>query len=306
MTLPTSTTARLSDLSKFTYGTTRLGDESIPFAERVKTARAAMDAGVWFHTSHTYGDAFRVLRAAFDQDRAHVPPAIFKIGWDSIPQIRDIIRQNLEPLGLERMAIGQLCLGGQLAEEFRTGGPCYDGFRQLQEEGLVERYVLEVWPWNSHVALDALRAGYPEGVVDGYIFYFNPLQRFASNELFDLIRQRNQSIVAMRTVGGGPVHRQRDVPGAAPDYLRARAEQVAPLFERSGCQTWTEFCVRYVFGFPQVRTTVGSTSRPENLREFLDAVESLAPLSEDIQAALQALQRSWAEEHDRLAQPWSM
>src|ERR671928_93577 len=120
MTLPTSAATRLSDVSKFTYGTTRLGDESLPFDQRVKTARAAMDASVWFRTSHTYGDAFRVLRAAFDEDRAHVPPAIFKIGWNSIPEIRDIIQQNLEPLGLERMAIGQLCLGGQLAEEFRT------------------------------------------------------------------------------------------------------------------------------------------------------------------------------------------
>jgi aryl-alcohol dehydrogenase-like predicted oxidoreductase len=305
MTFHAPAGSELSDLTKYTYGTTRLGDEKIPFADRVKTARAAMDAGVWFHTSHTYGDTFRVLRAAFDEDRAHVPPAIFKIGWDSIDEMRDVIRQNLEPLGLERMAIGQLCLGQRLAAEFRTGGPCYDGFRRIREEGLVDRYVLEVWPWNSDVALDALRGGYPEGVVDGYIFYFNPLQRFVSNELFDLLQERNQPIIAMRTVGGGLVHRQRDVPGAAPDYLRARAEQVAPLFERSGCRSWTEFAVRYVFGFPLVRTTVGSTSRVENLQEFLDAAQSRDPLPDDIQAAMQALQRSWAVEHDRLAAPWS-
>ncbi len=306
MTQPTLGGSPFSDLSTFTYGTTRLGDESIPFPERVKMARAAMETGVWFHTSHTYGDTFRVLRAAYDEDRAHVRPAIFKIGWDSIAQTRDIIRQNLEPLGLERMEIGQLCLGGNLAEEFRAGGPCYEGFQQLREEGLVDRFVLEVWPWNSHVALDALRAGYPEGIVDGYIFYFNPLQRFASNELFDLILERNQPILALRTVGGGPVHRQRDVPGAAPAYLRSRAAQVAPLFERSGCQTWTDFCVRYVFGFSQVRTTIGATSRLENLHEFLQTVQSITPLPNDIQMELQGLQRTWADKHDRHAEPWSM
>jgi predicted aldo/keto reductase-like oxidoreductase len=301
-----SAAPRLSDLSKYIYGTTRLGDESLPFADRVKIARSAMDAGVWFHTSHTYGDAFRVLRAAFDEDRAHVPPAIFKIGWSSIEEIRDIIRQNLEPLGLERMAIGQLCLGGELAQEFRTGGACYEGLQRLKEEGLVERFVLEMWPWNSDVALDALRGEYSEGIIDGYIFYFNPMQRFVSNELFDLIQERNQSIVAMRTVAGGPVHRQRDVPGAAPDYLQARATQVAPLFERSACRTWTEFCVRYVFGVSQVRTTVGSTSRQENLQEFLQAVESPSPLPEDIQNELRDLQRRWSDEHDRHTEPWSM
>jgi hypothetical protein len=79
-TIPTSATTRLSDVSKFTYGTSRLGDESLSFAERVKIVRAAMEADVWFHTSHTYGDTFRVLRAAFDEERAHVPPAIDRLG----------------------------------------------------------------------------------------------------------------------------------------------------------------------------------------------------------------------------------
>ena len=302
-----STATPLSGLSSYVYGTGRLGDESIDFDERVQTARAAMNAGIWFHTSHTYGDAFRVLRAAFDGDRAHVPNAIFKIGWSSIEEMRDVIRQNLEPLGLQKMAIGQLCLGGQLAEELRTNGACYEGFRRFQEEGLVERYVLEVWPWNSDVILDALRGGFLEGRVEACIFYFNPLQRLASNELYDLIQERNFPIVAMRTVGGGPVHRQRDVPNPERAYMQARAVQVAPLFERSGCSDWTEFCVRYIFGVPQVRATVGATSRQANLQEFVDATSSSpAPLPADIQADLQTLQRSWADEYDRHAEPWTM
>lgn len=305
MATTASAAARLADLPKYIYGTTRLGDESIPLPARVRVARAAMAAGVWFHTSHTYGDTFRVLRAAFDQDRASVPPAIFKIGWESLAQMRDVIRQNLEPLGLERMEIGQLCLGGALAEEFRTGGPCYDGFRALREEGLVQRFVLEVWPWSSDVALGALRAGYTEGVVDGYIFYLNPLQRFVSNELFDLIRERDLPIIAMRTVAGGPAHRLRDS-DAAPAYLRARAAQVAPLFDSSGCRSWVEFCARFAFGIPQVRCTVGATARPENLQEFLSAVDAPAPLPGPLQAALLDLQRAWSEQHDQHAAPWSM
>ena len=67
MAQPASTAAgsRLGNISKYVYGTTRLGDEDIPMADRVKEiARAAMDAGVWFHTSHQYGNALRVLRTA--------------------------------------------------------------------------------------------------------------------------------------------------------------------------------------------------------------------------------------------------
>ncbi len=303
MTTSTTSAARLPGLSRYTYGTTRLGDGSLAFDARVQVARAAIEAGVALHTSHTYGDALQVLRAAFDRDRAHVPPLIVKIGWDSVAQVRDVIHQNLEPLGLEHLAIGQLCLGGPLAEQFRVGGPACDGLRQLKAEGLVGRFVLEVWPWTSDVPVGALRGGHAEGLIDGYIFYLNPLQRFASDELWDLIRERGETVVAMRTVAGGSVYRIQE---NGPDYLRARAAQVIPLFERSGCGTWTEFCARFAFGFPQVVTTVGATSRLENLREFLDAVRETPPLPADVQAGVEALQRRWAEEHDRHAQPWSM
>ena len=304
---PSDPSQKLCDLSHYIYGTTRLGDSKIPFEDRIHVARMAMDAGVWFHTSHTYGDALQVLRAAFDQDRAHVPHLIVKIGWNNIAEMRDVIRQNLEPLGLESLDVGQLCLGGQLADEFEHGGACYQAFEQMKAEGLVHRFVVEVFPWTSHISLNALRGGYPDGVVDGYIFYLNPLQRFASNELWDVLVSRNEAMVAMRTVSGGPVHRLRDVPGAAwKEYLHQRAVEIAPIFERSGIQSWTEFCVRFAFSFPQVRATVGSTSRPENLQEFLRAADDIQPLPEDIVHEITRLQYRWSDELDVLAEPWSM
>jgi predicted aldo/keto reductase-like oxidoreductase len=303
----TAKSALLADLPPYIYGTTRLGDNQIPFDDRVRMARVAMDAGVWFHTSHTYGNALEVLRAAFDQARAKVPKLIVKIGWSSIPELRDIIRQNLEPLGVDGMELGQLCLGGELANDFARGGDCYQEFSRLKQEGLVRRFVLEVFPWTSDVALKALRGGYPEGIVDGVIFYLNPLQRFASNELWDLIKKRNEPIIALRTVSGGNVHRLRDVPGAAwKDYLQKRAVEVAPIFERSGVKSWTEFCLRFAHSFPQVRATVGATSRPGNFKELLAAKDNLQPLPGDILNEIVKLQYRWSDETDVHAEPWSM
>ena len=297
----------LQDITPYVYGTGRLGDSNITFDERVKVARSAMDAGVWFHTSHTYGDTLQVLRAAFDHDRTKTPKLIVKIGWSSIPELKDVIRQNLEPLALDSLELGQLCLGGDLAEDFANGGDCYQAFAEIRREGLVRRFVLEVFPWTSHVALRALRRGYPQGIVDGYILYLNPLQRFASNELWDLLQERNEPVIAMRTVSGGPVHRLRDVPGAAwNEYLHDRAVEVAPIFERSGVQSWTEFCVRFAHGFPQVRATVGATSKLENLAEFLKAAKNILPLDEEIQNELIRLQYRWSDELDIHAEPWTM
>ncbi len=300
-------TKLLTDISAYVYGTTRLGDDKLPFAHRVQAARAAMNADIWFHTSHTYGDALKVLRAAFDEARANVPKLIVKIGWTNANELRDVIRQNIDPLKLDGLELGQLCLSGTLADEYANGGRCYEVFEQLKREGLVKRVVLEVFPWTSQIALKALRSGYPQGIVDGYIFYLNPLQRFASNELWDELVQRKEPIIAMRTVAGGNVHRLRDVPGAAwKDYLQQRAVEVAPIFERSGITSWTEFCVRFAHSFAQVRATVGSTSQPERLQEFLDAAENIQPLPEDILKEISALQARWSDEVDAKAEAWSM
>lgn len=295
--------SRLPELTRYTYGTTRLGDSSLPFEDRVSIARAAFAAGVSIHTSHDYGDALQVLRAASDEDPSRLPPAIFKIGWDNVPQVREIIAKNLDPLGLTRMAVGQLCLGGGLADALRTGGSALKGLQALKAEGRVGRFVLEVWPWTSEVAQAGLRDGHADGLIDGYIFYLNPLQRFASDALWDLLRERGETIVAMRTVAGGSVRRLRD---HGPEYLRTRAAQVEPLFARSGCASWTEFCARFALGFSNVAATVGATSRPENLRELLNAVAAATPLPEDILAELDVLQHRWYVEHDQHAAPWSM
>jgi hypothetical protein len=143
--------------------------------------------------------------------------------------------------------------------------------------------------------------------VDGYIFYLNPLQRFASNELWDLLVDREEPMVAMRTVSGGNIHSLRDVPGYAwKPYLQQRAVEVAPIFERSGIQSWTEFCVRFAFGFPLVRATVGSTSHLDRLQEFLNAAHNIEPLPEDIQNEIIALQYRWSDELDIKAEHWTM
>ena len=306
-TQPADKSQLLTDLPPYIYGTTRLGDQNLPFEDRVKVARAAMDGTSWFHTSHAYGNALEVLRAAFDEDAARIPRLIVKIGWKTVEELRDVVHKHLIALRLDSLDIGQLCLSDSLAEDYASGGACYEEFARLKQQGLVHRFVLEVFPWTSDVALKALRGGYPEGTVDGYIFYFNPLQRFPSNELWDELVARKEPMIAMRTVAGGNIHRLRDVPGYAwKSYLQERAAEVVPIFERSGVESWTEFCVRFAHSFPLVRATVGATSKLENLQEFLAAARNIEPLPADIVDEIVKLHYRWSEELDMKAEHWSM
>lgn len=297
----------LQRITPFVYGTTRLGDNKIPFEERLKTAHAAMISGVWFHTSRAYGDALEVLGQAFAGKPARIPKLIVKIGWDNINQLRGVIEENLKPMGLKEIQLGQLCMGGELEKDFAKGGDCYKVFEDLKDEGLVKGYVAEVFPWTSDAPLKALRAGFTNGIIEGFIFYLNPLQRFASNELWDEIIKRNETIIAMRTVSGGDVYKLRDVPGYAwKEYLQKRAAEVIPLFEKSGVKSWTEFCFRFAFSFPQVKATVGSTANIENLNKFLSAKEKIKPLPKEIVKEIAALHYKWSDELDIHAERWSL
>lgn len=294
-------------ITPYIYGTTRLGDDSIREDERVKMARIAMDAGVTFHTSRMYGDALQVLRRAFDEQPSKIPPLIIKLEGDTIETFRGDINLNLQPLGLEKVDVGQLCLGGGLARDFATGGDSLSSLRAIKEEGLVSSFVLEVFPWTSDIAYQALKEGHTSGLVDAFIFYLNPLQRFAANNLWQLLQEKSQPLIAMRTVAGGDVHALRDVPGAAwKRYLQERAVQVAPIFEESGVKGWTEFCVRYAHSLPNILATVGSTAREENLQEFLTAAHNPEPLPDTIINKISVLQEQWSEVTDVHAEPWTM
>jgi len=57
--MDSNTQKSLTDLSRHIYGTTRLGDSNIPFADRIAIARKVIEAGGWIHTSNQYNDALQ-------------------------------------------------------------------------------------------------------------------------------------------------------------------------------------------------------------------------------------------------------
>ena len=99
-----NSTHTIDGITPYIYGTTRLGDDRIPHKDRIEIALAAMNSGVWFHTSRMYGDALEVLGEAFTIEPAKVPKLIVKIGWENVNLLRRVIRENLKPLGACRNA----------------------------------------------------------------------------------------------------------------------------------------------------------------------------------------------------------
>lgn len=300
-------TRLLADLPPYIYGTTRLGADDVPREQQLAMARAAVDAGLWMHTSRQYDHALEVLGEVFADRPDAVPPLIVKLGGGNGADVRATIAENVTPLGITSIAIGQLSPVGELGEHLVTGGPILDDLQRIKDEGVVGRFVLEIFPWTSAGPLAALRAGHLDGLVDGFITYLNPLQRFPSNELWDEMLAQDVSVISMRTVAGAHVHTLRDVPGAAwQPYLQERAVEVAPIFDASGVHSWAEFCMRFAHSTPQVVSTVGSTIRRENLDELMQQSQHITPLPQGVLDEIYALQRRWSDEVDVRAEPWTM
>ena len=297
----------IEDLPPFVYGTTRLGADDVPLQQQAAMARAALDRGLWLHTSTQYGHALQVLGEAIAEHGGQ-PSTIVKLGGGTADDVRTEALANSGPLGIDTIALGQLSPVDGLEDALVAGGSALDGLRRLRTEGIVGGFVLEIFPWTSAKPLEALRAGRLDDLVDAFILYINPLQRFASNELWDELIARGSTLISMRTVAGSDVRALADVPGAAwLPYLQERAVQVAPIFERSGVASWVEFCARWSLGMPGVVSTVGSTVRTEHLDAYVAATSGpVEPLPQDVVEEITALQRRWSDEVDVHAEPWTM
>ena len=266
------------NISSFTFGTGRIDDPAS--AEHLAVARAAMEAGVWFHTSHAYGDGrvFEVLRKAFAADKTRVPRCIFKVDGQSPELLRETVEICLRGTGVERLDIAQIC-GNPEPASLRAGGALHDTMCELHQRGLVGAYTLEIFRGFSENLLPVI----DEELFDSVIFYYNTVEREVSNALWDSLHRSATPILALRTLAGRP-----DNYGALTEDAR---RELTAIYERSGCADRFEFRFRFVRSVPGVASTIGATSQLAHLQRFLAADREFSPLPAALVTEIQALHR---------------
>lgn len=296
----------IDSLPNYIYGTTRL-DEGTSLAQREDVARHALQHCSWFHVSEQYGSALGTLGTLLKKEQLNAPQTIFKMEAESLGDFEALCRRHTDILGVKAMDIGQLCLRDRSLDEFLPGSAGYAELQRLKSEGLVKAYVIEVFPWTSNLAEQILDAGAIGDIAEGFIFYFNPLQRFVSNSLWQKISENNITFIGMRSVCGNTVHALRDKPGAAwQPYLQERAVQIAPIFEASGEQSWGRFCLRFAHSYSLLQASVGATASMNNLQDFIENSAAPKALPTETLQRIEALQSQWSDEVDALAEAWSM
>ncbi len=295
---------RLPKITPFTYGTMSLGRAGADMTKDVAVARQAMEKDVWFHSSRAYGHGdggtFKVLKQAFAEAPGQIPKMMFKVACESAELIRGDVDFTLKTLGLPKMEIAQLAGTSHdkrdIVDDFLREGPMFQTCRQLKEQGLVDKFVFEIFYSYSADGLKAVT----HDLFDGYIFYYSLLERQVSNEIWAQLEARNLPILSLRPLAGaflsnGPKVQERKLKDPAHPAFR-RLEELAPLLEKSGCDTLIELSLRFLASQPLVKTTIAGTANATHLDELANAVGSAHPLDKQLTQELCELQSKWCRE----------
>ena len=282
----------LPPLSRYTFGSMSLGRTPLNLPSDIAVARAAMEAGVWFHSSPTYnnGFTFMVLRMAFDEARSQQPPLLVKIR-DADPRILKFeVEDALRRLGVERLELIQLVNEtegpGDIASGFLARDERWNLVQKFKKEGKIGAAVLYLSKAKPPTALAALEAS----LFDGVIFYSNLLQQDMTDALYDFVSQKKDlPALALRTVAGGLVTRD----GTSPEEVKVagKLERLRAIVRASGCADLVELSLRFGLSQPWVRTTIGGTKNLAHLRRFLDLASSPKPLPADTVKVIENLRR---------------
>lgn len=290
---------KLPALPFFTFGCMSLGNNPDEFKNHVGVCRAAMEECTLFHASQEYagGGAFMIMRHAFQENKARIPQLILKIRCDHATILKFDVEDALRRLNVERVDIAQLCRAKHdrrpVVDDFLSHGEMWEVCQKLEKEGKVGHFVLEMFASFSPDAIKAVQAD----LFPGYIFYFNPGERQASNELFKLLEQPDKDLISLRTLCGGlldPVRIEALRAKEPGHHAIVRFETLKPLYEKSGCASWAEFSMSFLKSFPNIRTTIAGTSKLAHLNELLEADRRAKPMATPLKEEIKALLAEWS------------
>lgn len=286
-------------LTPFTFGCMSLGYDPAEMQNNIRLARIAMETGVWFHASQEYagGGAFMILHHAYRENRSQIPRMILKIRCDNAAVLKYDVEDALRRMNIDQVNIAQLCRAKHdkrpVVDDFLVHGEMWQVCQDLQKQGKVGQYVMEIFASFSADAIRAVQAN----LFPGYIFYFSPGERQTNTELFELLESRGENILSLRTMCGGILDPERiqSIREKKPqDRAIARFEALKPIYEQSGCANWVEFAFSFLKAFPTLRTSIAGTAKEVHFKELLAGSQKAIPMAPALVKQIKALHHEWS------------
>lgn len=296
-------------ITQYIYGTGDVGLKGYTQENDLELLRIAIEAGIWLHSSPDYGGGegnvtggtYHFLRQSFD---TLGPPAgmvskLFIKGYDGwLHGTSNDLRTNAEDtcriLNIEQLPVAQIWGDEEVVADLREQGTIYKTLEKIKRDGLVGQYV-----WQLSLDVTAEQFEVIDTVVDGYIFYYNVIERETRNGVYDMLTERNRPIIALRTLGRMFVDYTTwesntvDVHKYANQETPARVDALKDIYLASGCSSWLDFSMSFNKSIPQTLGTIGMTNKPSHLHDYLGAAESSTGMNAELSRQMMALQREW-------------
>lgn len=299
---------RLPGLSSYVYGAGDVGLPGNDYENDRELIRIVAENNSWLHASPDYGGGggaggtFRFLRRACD-DLSVRPNMILKLfidGYESgAPATTDDpvrnIRETLEILGRDKVEVAQIWGSDRLYDDFAGDGPITTALRQLRDDGLVGAYAFQLDPKVTPTQWEALQGS----VVDGYMFYLNTIERDVDNEVYRLLSASGAEIISLRALGRIFVDyaswnsETAPIPAYTHPEMPRRVDALKSIYERCGCGDWVEFNMAFRRALPDVKATIGMTTKPAHLHRYLEADQQARPMAAALAEEICALQAEW-------------
>jgi len=286
------------DWNRLTAGTSHLGNNFSSTWDDVRLIRTAMDLDLPLHTSRCYNDgqALNILKLAFRERPGRIPPVMAKIYCYNATQIRLDVEEILERLKLDRLPVGQLAKNDhrqrEIVDDILEEGPMFETLCELRQKDLVGHWTFEVFQKYTPDVVKALK----NDLFDSIGLYFSSIEREADEATWNLINERGKAVVAIRGLAGGLAVPGQDnragKPGKPERWVKQRRE-LESIYKESGCSSWPEFTVRFLFSLPMVRTTIIGTNNPERLALNQELCQSARPLPATLVEQILAHQHRW-------------
>jgi len=296
---PAAYRSAFPDWRRLTFGSANLGADFDRTTQDVGLVRAAMELGLPVHTSRCYshGQALNILKLAFREAPAQTPPVMAKIYCYNATQIRLDVEEILDRLKLDYLPIGQLAKNDhrrrEIVDDILAHGPMFETLCELRQRGMVGHWVFEVFQKYTHDAIKAIG----NDLFDSVGLYFSAIEREADAATWQLIQRKQLPVVAIKALSGGLVEPGREHSAGKPGKPRRwvdQRRQLQQLFDESGCDSWAEFSVRFLFSIPAVRTAIIATNRAPRLAENLRLCEQATALPHALVAKVLEHQNAWA------------
>lgn len=251
-------------------------------SEQLKVAFAALEKGLWFHSSLHYSLEHKNFIRKLQEQSSGTTNTIVKIDVNH-PQRKETIayqvEQYLKETKTQQIQVVQLCANPP-AHTLKQDGDVAMKLKKLQQEGKIKTVYPEVfWQYSNNLSetLDY-------NVFSGFVFYHSLIHRDITTDFYNKLKEKNISHIALKGIGSG-----------AEFFFKSQEKEQAikALMHKCGIDDIIKFRLLYTKSVREAEGLVIATTNYNHFEKLYSIISSSEELPLEIINEIEKLHEIW-------------